>query len=387
MRPYISKRRRSGLAMVLVITAIVIIGALVAGAFAASTQEYRIGRNAVIAERALEAAEMGQNSILENWSPQLHAKLKTGDTLRRTFNYLYNTRANVEITKLNSSTYWLVSEGISGRGAENEARRRTGLIMRLEIPDIKALGALTARGKTVVKGSVTVNGYDSIPGGWGDCPPDKYNKPGIVNKDPLDRDASCATCIYGSPAVADDSRAGDTTMYFNYGISNYQKIAAGADRQYNVGTGMVTLTGIAPVTNALTGNCALAVQSNWGDVGRNPLVPGACEDFFPIIHSIGSGTLKLTTGSGQGALFVDGNLELAGGFTFVGLVVVRGSVKMTGTNNKITGAVMAAMIEADDSAFLAGNSGVQYSSCAVNTAMATVGRLDLATKRAWADMF
>jgi hypothetical protein len=386
MEPQITTRRRPGIALPLTLMAIVVLGALVVGAFIASTQEYRIGRGVASQERALAAAEQGQASILATWNPTLHARLKTGDTLRRVFLLgMDGTRANVEITKLNTSTYWVVSEGAAGWGSQTGARRRTGLIMRLEIPDIKALGALTARGRTVVKGSVTINGNDSIPAGWGDCPPDLVNKPGIVNKDPLDRDASCATCIYGSPQVADDYRAGDTTTYFNYGITNYAKLTAQATKVYDVGIGPLVLTGINPV--ALNDECQIGLLQNWGDPARNALVPGPCESYFPIIHSKGPGTLKITTGSGQGALFVDGDLELSGNFTFVGLVIVRGSVKMTGTGNKIVGAVMAAMIEADDSAFLAGNSGVQYSSCAVNTTVASVGRLDVAVKRSWADMY
>lgn len=386
MRSYINRRRRSGIAMVVVLAAIVIIGALVAGAFAASTQEYRIGRNAVIQERALEAAEMGQYSMLENWNPTIHARLKTGDTLRRTFNYLYNTRASVEMTKLNNTTYWIVSEGISGRNVANEARRRTGLVMRLEIPEIKALGALTARGTTKVSGSVRIDGNDSIPTGWGDCPEDKTNKPGIVNKDPSYRTTSGAVTVFGNPAVADDNRAGDTTTYFNYGNTNYQKMTAAATKVYTVPTGgSYVLNGVGPSLN-LALDCAFAVNTNWGDPSR-AIVPGACEDYYPVIWAKGNGTFKVTNGKGQGALFVDGDLEFTGNFQFVGLIIVRGSVKMSGTGNKVTGAVLAAAIEVNDTALLTGNSSIQYSSCAVNTTIAGVGRLELATKRAWADMF
>jgi Tfp pilus assembly protein PilX len=58
--------RRSGFALPVAVFAIVIIGALVAGAFFASTQEFRIGSNTIQQTRALGAAEFGLNQTQAN---------------------------------------------------------------------------------------------------------------------------------------------------------------------------------------------------------------------------------------------------------------------------------------------------------------------------------
>ena len=56
---------RAGIAMPVALFAIVAIGALIAGAFFSSTQEFRIGRNSVFEPRALAVAEMALNGTLE----------------------------------------------------------------------------------------------------------------------------------------------------------------------------------------------------------------------------------------------------------------------------------------------------------------------------------
>ena len=69
MSPMLS--RRSGFALPVAVFAIVIIGALVAGAFFASTQEFRIGTNTIQQTRALGAAEFGLNETHANWNSRL----------------------------------------------------------------------------------------------------------------------------------------------------------------------------------------------------------------------------------------------------------------------------------------------------------------------------
>jgi Tfp pilus assembly protein PilX len=54
-----TSKRREGFALAVAMVAIVVIGALIAGAFFTSTQEYRIGRNSLIDQRAFAAAEAG----------------------------------------------------------------------------------------------------------------------------------------------------------------------------------------------------------------------------------------------------------------------------------------------------------------------------------------
>ena len=63
---------RGAVAMV----AIVVIGALIAGAFFTSTQEYRIGRNSLVDQRAFSAAEAGVNQPIQAWVKALNLSMK-----------------------------------------------------------------------------------------------------------------------------------------------------------------------------------------------------------------------------------------------------------------------------------------------------------------------
>src|SRR5882724_10031595 len=56
-----------GMALAVAIFALVVIGALVAGAFYASTLEQRTGRNSMFAAEAAQAAETGPMAVLANW--------------------------------------------------------------------------------------------------------------------------------------------------------------------------------------------------------------------------------------------------------------------------------------------------------------------------------
>ena len=61
--------------------------------------------------------------------------------------------------------------------------------------------------------------------------------------------------------------------------------------------------------------CDYSNTSNWGD----PLRTTACADYFPIIYV--KGDLKIQANSiAQGVLLVDGSVEMAGNFTFNGIM-------------------------------------------------------------------
>ncbi len=97
--------------------------------------------------------------------------------------------------------------------------------------------------------------------------------------------------------------------------------------------------------------------------------------------------MRVTTGRGQGVLLVDGDFTVAGNFAFTGVVIARGGLKMTGTGNKITGAVMAASVDVADNVALAGNTSLQYSSCALLASLSGSAYPKQAIQRAWVDMY
>src|SRR6266702_9001165 len=104
-------------------------------------------------------------------------------------------------------------------------------------------------------------------------------------------------------------------------LPGYVRFAAAANLTY---PGSTVLNGVLPI--AVGAVCqASANPANWGDPNR-AIPAGACETYFPTIHVLGD--LRVTTGSGQGVLLVDGDFTVAGNFTFTGVVIARGGLKM-----------------------------------------------------------
>src|SRR5947208_1522222 len=235
-------------------------------------------------------------------------------------------------------------------------------------------------GNTKVNGNVSVNGNDAAPAGWATCGPTGQNMPGAAISPTTTATVNGSVTLNGNPPVLTTPAAGDTNTYFNYGSTNYQSLAAGANLTY---PGCTLLTGVGPI--AVGTLCqASANPANWGDPNR-ATPAGACESYFPTIHVLGD--LKVTTGRGQGGLLVDGDFTVAGNFAFTGVVIARGGLKMSGTGNKITGAVMAASVQVDDDVSLSGNTSLQYSSCALTAALSSSAYPKQAMQRAWVDMY
>ena len=69
-------------------------------------------------------------------------------------------------------------------------------------------------------------------------------------------------------------------------------------------------------------------------------------------------------GSGCGTLLVEGDLNIHGGFTWYGPILVTGSVTMTGGGNKnVTGAILAG--SSADADLVGGNASIVYCSQAI----------------------
>jgi hypothetical protein len=142
----------------------------------------------------------------------------------------------------------------------------------------------------------------------------------------------------------------------------------------------------APSTTGLPLRCNRANSLNWGEPWY-PAVPATasvCQNWFPIIYR--PGNLKLQGGRGQGILLVDGDLELAGGVEFFGIVLVKGRLKTTGNGNKINGAVMARNVDLDDN-FIGGTPTVNYSTCAINRALQASAIVVPLNSRSWAQLY
>src|SRR5439155_2052189 len=163
-------QNRRGFALALALVAVVVIGAMVAGGYMAGVQEFRMGRNSLVQQRALSAAELGLDSVYATWSKSWNSA-KTGTTVVLSYSASDGSWVDtVRITKLNSLSFLVVSEGrAGGNQLQIGARRRAGMLIRLNIPRVNQIGALTTKGKITIGGSTAINGTDTTFAAL-DCP-------------------------------------------------------------------------------------------------------------------------------------------------------------------------------------------------------------------------
>ena len=373
-------KSEKGMALLMALGAIVIIGVLVAGVVFVSTQDYRIGGNTVRQTRAAAAAELGLNRVPQDWNLANNQRA-VGNPLVVSYTAPRGASARVTITRVSGVSFWVVSEGTAGAlGSQATARRRYGTFFKLDMPQMNFMGAITTQGNTTVNGNVTVNGNDAAPANWSGCGPTAPGVAGAAISPTTTATINGSVSLSGSPPVLTTPVAGDTNTYFNYGDATYQSLAAAATYTYAGGT---LLNGVGPLV--VGGVCQASVNPpNWGEP-THASPAGACDSYFPVIHALGD--LKITTGRGQGILLVDGDLTVAGNFTFDGAVIVRGGLKMTGTGNKVSGALMSASVNVDDNVALAGNTSILYSSCALISALSASAYPKQAKERGWVDVY
>jgi hypothetical protein len=344
-------RRRRGLALAVTVSAMATVGALIAGVFFSSTQEYRVGRNSVLQARALTAAEYGLNAILSagEWSPLWSSAPSAGPLATRAYLPGDGSVDTVRVYRLARGNFLIVSEGRSAPSLGARARRRIGALVTLRLPALDSAAALTARDSVSVQPGALVTGVDALPPGW-TCPP---------------AGADVASVTAGDTSYAGLSAADRATLV----AAAQSAILAGA-----------SIAGPAPALDH-DGKCDLSAPLNWGDP-LLVLAAGAelpCRDYFPVIHA--PGDLHITGGAGQGILLVDGDLTIDGGFQFFGLVLVRGALVTTGSAAHVVGAVVAAR------ASLASATVVRYSRCALSRALLGAATPVFARAHAWVDMY
>ena len=128
---WISRERR-GFALAAAVGALALVGALVAGAFVASTAEFRTGRDAMQQTRAFAAAEFGNNAMRSNWNNAWNNTLNRGDTLVRTYD-AGGAMAIVRVTRLSDNIFLVTSEASAGTGLASGSRRRVASLLKLSV--------------------------------------------------------------------------------------------------------------------------------------------------------------------------------------------------------------------------------------------------------------
>jgi hypothetical protein len=375
--------QRRGVALITALFGVVVLAVMMSGMYFTSNQEYRGTRNALVEQRAFAVAEFGLNSEISNWD-RARNQVQSFAIGKIDSNQVYvaaGDTAWVKVTRLTNTTFWVLSDGQANIGVKSlESRRQTSAFVRIAYPTIEPKGAITAAGNVRLQGSAGVDGDDLNPTGWTNCG-------ALVPTVPAVTVPPAGTVTYGpsnitsTPAVAYDSAAADSNTYVRYGSESWNSLSSNADIKL---AGGVYNSNILPVGTDST--CDKSGNFNWGEPNRPGTVIG-CYGYFPIIYSASSLHLD-GNGRGQGILLVNGDLEFNGLFEFTGIVIVRDDILKSNGTAKITGAVFAANMTAGDPlSWMTGDQDVQYSNCAVQSALQGSAILVRVLQRHWAQVF
>src|SRR5712691_9503103 len=320
-------RDERGMALAVAIFALVVVGALVAGAFFAGTQEQRVGENQRRVFTSFGVAEAGVQERVMSWDPTTMNKRATypadsvvigpnAPTPNGTGSYgVYSCKvgSNVFLIDVTGRDKASAAGAIAGGGG---ARQRIGMITRIAPVDFGIHASLTTQGSVSVGGNADINGADQIPTGWTSCDPPGPPQPGVRDQGGNVSESGNGT-VLGNPPVVNDPTISNNT--FNvFGGATFAQLAARATITIPSGN-----YSTAPVVT--NGVCDKAVLTNWGD-GDNPA--GACGSYFPIIYA--TGTITLNNTQGQGILLVNGDLNIQGSYQFYGIVIIQGDLKTAG---------------------------------------------------------
>ncbi len=372
-------RNERGVALVLAVFAMVVIGALVAGTVLVGRLEFQSSQAALHASAAQEAAEAGLVERIDDWDVMVFNEMGigTGSAILGGTVQLGGAGSNVEysdrVTRFNQSMFLVESTGRKlGAGGTVLAERTVAGFMRLARPTLSVNAAVTVTDPVKFNGNAfSVTGINDNPSGWDDCDPTRADNlddvVGVRSSTGTGVGTGDLDNVSGSPVPYVDNDPTITSETFqNYLDYTYNTLAA----QDNVkGLPLSTPYSFTPIVEPTDPTkCDRDSELNMGEPRRAPLAYVApCIGYFPVVHGTGSRTKMASNSRGQGTLLVDGDLELNGGFEWNGIILVRGSIKIAGTGNKIWGALLAESITEDNS--IGGNVDITYSACAIQKAV------------------
>jgi Tfp pilus assembly protein PilX len=391
-----SLRNERGIALVVAVVALVVIGAIVAGTFFVSTVEQRSAQNVIVAAAAQQAAEGGLEDAVANIKGEDYI-YGVADSSAYASNvtpsgWSTSTSYTVWVFPVNSSTWLIKSVGTSNGSTATLAE-----VVKAAVTNTPATSPLIVSSPVTFNGnSFQINGNNANPPVSTGCPATPVpaqvyavrsaTGTGMTNGD---RDNVLGVTGMNANAGEGSAVANDPTVnplmstIFGTGGS-YDQFRAAATLTY----APATYTQRQPSTTVVGGvtKCNYADNANWGE--PKTTVP-QCNSYFPIV--LGTSTIgnpfKITGVRGQGVLLADGDLELTGGFEWYGLILVKGSFKITGTGAKVFGSVIAQNGATVDDNTISGNTQITYSTCAISRALNGVAYLRPASTRAWTQLY
>ena len=374
-------RSERGIALVAAIVALVVIGALVAGTFFVSSLEQKTAENSVDAAEAYQAAEAGIVKNVANWDTGNNALATDAGTTIAQDSVAKGTYFNVTISRLNSSLFLLKSVG-----TRNGTTQSLAMVLRTVTVNPTVNAAVTAQGGVNVAGSASVTGTNTVPDGWTGC---------ASGTDMTGIDASGTIKTKGNPNISGNpaKTPNDTSVTAARFQTPFQQFKAIASLSFTGGSGNGNYVTFAPNPSS-TGSpvkCNTGDQNNWGEPLRANQTPysayvSQCTSYSPIVYINGNAQLNANN-RGQGILLVDGDLSVAGGFMWVGLVIATGQVKTGNGNSSITGALMSQNAAIGDTTSLSGTPDIAYSRCALDWVLNHSAVARPLAMRSWGQVF
>ncbi|HSE68381.1 MAG TPA: hypothetical protein VLB12_15435 [Gemmatimonadales bacterium] len=372
------KTDERGMALLLAMLAIVVIGAVVSGTFFAGRMEMVSGRNSVYAVQASEAAEAGLAAAFSPWDRNWNNIAVGVDQVLPTVVISGPTRVQYTTTvrRMQGGSYLIRSVGQkldrSGNVLATRMLAKIGKLVPAGSASVDA--AVTTMDAVTVSGNTVVDGHDTVPPGWD---PNACGAPndaaGIQTGSTVSTNGTTHVIDGEPPSVQNDTTLTNAT--FQGPFNSF------------LGSRTHTITNSNPPATTPTASGGVCNKSdiyNWGEPRRGGAAVVECEDYFPIVY-FGAGTLKLQGGYGQGILLVAGDLWMSGGFEFVGMIIVLGEVRTTGTGAKVTGAVLSNNFYGEQTT-LGGDPALRYSSCAIGAALEGTSSGFPITQRPWAQL-
>jgi hypothetical protein len=327
------------MALPVVLYGLVMIAALAAAAFWMLLSDRRAGRATIALQKAMGDAERATLAPLEAWEVARYNSMAVGTTLEFPGP---GGMPLATVRRLSLTIFELIGAGF---GEGKSGVQRAGLLVHLPFPLEILPGPLVTAGPVVADPGGGVGGRRGPPGG-GVC-----------------------TSKAARFAPRADARVHDP------GPDRFENLPAWLLLSNKV-VSPGRYVGVRPSRAGPV--CLLQDVRNWGapDAQGSP-----CHHYWPVI--LVRGDLDLHGGVGQGVLIVEGDLLLGGGFTFAGLILVGGDLRIRGEGTRVVGAVQVGGPAGGVSTHLGGGVRIDYAPCLVRRAMAVARGAVPLPSRAW----
>lgn len=391
-------RNERGITLLLSLYALIVLGATITAAFMVVRFDRASSSSSILANDAQNAAEAGLADVYATWDPTVQGALAvwtpssptqwSGGTRALQTGKLYYVPT---VKKINSQLFLIEVTGWRGSSTSRLSQLTLSQWFRTVKPTIGVNAAVTVNDPIKFNGnSFVVSGFNSLPPEWGagECdaidPGNSDDVVGVRSASGTGVTSQDDDNVFGFPTRDAPNDPSVTSATFTNFV-DYTFATLGAQPGVKLLPNTTPYNGVGPVLDIGTGTCDRTQLLNFGEPWRASATVPQCQSFFPVVHGTGAQT-KFAAGSrGQGTLLIDGDLELVGGFEWTGLIIVRNQLKITGTGNKIYGAILAAGADvATTNGTVGGNVDIHYSACAVTKAISGASLARPLTQHGWA---